>query len=666
MPDNSSGSRRPVDYQFNAKSRDAQRWAKRYAGKRITNLNTETKRAVRKVVTDSIRDGVPPRDAAKQIREMVGLNRPQGIALRRYVGGLSPSLTTAAKEKAGIRLKNKMIRRRAITIARTEVIDSLSAGVEKSWQQAQGKGLLGKNAKKEWVTTPVGACAVCRAMNGQIVPLAKNFESDLGPLARPTAHPNCRCGIAPVPGVGGMLTPTATPPTATPRMPLTADGLIIRGSDARRAILKHADAGTGLKHQQIRDAAEKQLHETDRALQKELNSVGVDGKLLNKTYKGDAEEIQAALWRAQSAGDNLEAARLEKLFRKREREYSERYRELKTKHSKLNAELRVKEKAVELAINTQSDDVLETFIYNKTKNGMLDTSTVLKLTKADHAELDRGIDAFRRLVDDGIYTTTVEGTPANTLAVGQPSKVHVEFIKNIVGSPDTKRSRAFAYSDRDRAYRVKLNYKTRTRLGRGTTVHELTHTAELADPSVLAEAIRWRDSLTTDDTLEWLGKLTGNKTYAFDELAYGDGAAFKDKYIGKVYTKGRDPSKVKGTNNANQFYTPRDGWQTSTEVSTMGMQAMYQDPVAFAREMPELFDFVYERIIRRKYTGATSRYALQVGRDFKLTNTPTSLTPSARKQIIYHYELQAISERRRSSGTSRPGTFAQRLFQFTE
>ena len=205
MPDNSSGSRKPVDFQFNAKSRDAQRWAKRYAGTRITNLNTETKLAVRKIVTDSIRDGVPPRDAAKQIREMVGLNRPQGIALRRYVAGLSPTLTTAAKEKAGIKLKNKMIRRRAIMIARTEVIDSLSGGVEKSWQQAQGKGLLGKNAKKEWVTTPVGACAVCRALNGQIVPLSKNFESDLGPLARPTAHPNCRCGIAPVPGVGGSL-----------------------------------------------------------------------------------------------------------------------------------------------------------------------------------------------------------------------------------------------------------------------------------------------------------------------------------------------------------------------------------------------------------------------------------------------------------------------------
>ena len=226
MPDNSTGSRkrkrgaskRRVGFGFNAKSREAQRWAKEFVGERITTINTETKLAVRKIVVDSIREGIPPRDAAKQIREMVGLNRPQGLALRRYVQNLSPSLSPAAKAKAGIKLKNKMIRRRAIVIARTEVIDSLSGGVEQAWVQAQQKGLLGSNAKKEWVTTPFGACAICRALNGQSVKITGMFSSEIGPLARPTAHPNCRCGIAPVPGVGGMMRPAGLPPTVTPSM----------------------------------------------------------------------------------------------------------------------------------------------------------------------------------------------------------------------------------------------------------------------------------------------------------------------------------------------------------------------------------------------------------------------------------------------------------------
>jgi len=90
VPDNSTGSerrrgasQRRAAFGFNAKSREAHRWAKKYAGERITKINAETKLAVRKMIADSIREGVPPRESAKLIRDAVGLNRPQGIALRR-------------------------------------------------------------------------------------------------------------------------------------------------------------------------------------------------------------------------------------------------------------------------------------------------------------------------------------------------------------------------------------------------------------------------------------------------------------------------------------------------------------------------------------------------------------------------------------------------------
>ena len=670
MPDNSTGSKRrrtasqrTAGFGFNAKSREAQRWAKAYAGDHITKINDETKINVRRMITESIRDGVPPRDSATLIREAVGLNRPQGIALRRYVRNLPPSLSTAAKAKAGIRLKKKMIRRRAITIARTEVIDSLSAGVEQSWAQAQGKGLLGKHAKKEWVTTPFGACNICKELNGSSVPLHDNFQSGLGPLARPTAHPNCRCGLAPVPGGGGALQPAALPPgvTQATSIPLTADGLIIRGADARRAILKYADSDEAVKQQKLVTAAEEQVKLKRRPLERELSRLDIDAKTLGAVYQADSNDIFAAISRAQRVSDDLEEARLVKVFRKREALYNKNFKEIRTKVNELNKELRALQKTLHDAIEIQADDVLETIIYNKTRNEMVETSTKVKLTKADKAELDRGIEAFRRLLDDGIYTTTVEGTPAKAVIVSQQTKAHVEFVKSLEGRRKTRGSRAWAHSDRDRAYRVKLDFKERSRRGRGTTVHELTHTVEFADPEILAEAIRWRDSLTTDDTLEWLGKLTGNPKYARRERAYGDGSAFKEKYIGKVYTESRDIATIEGKNYANQIYTTRDGWQTSTEVATMGMQAMYEDPVTFAREMPELFDFIFERVIRRKYTDATSKYALRVGNDFKLRNIPTDLTPEARKSIEVAYKFEAYLEGLPSTG--RPGEFAQRLFE---
>ena len=141
MPESSTDSpKSKVRFGFNAKSREAQAVAKRYAAEQVDRITKETKNALKRVISESIRDGIPPREAAKQIRESVGLNRPQALALKRYVRKLSPTLSTAAKEKAEIKLKNKMIRRRAITNARTEVIDSLTGGVELAWGQAQKQG----------------------------------------------------------------------------------------------------------------------------------------------------------------------------------------------------------------------------------------------------------------------------------------------------------------------------------------------------------------------------------------------------------------------------------------------------------------------------------------------------------------------------------------------
>ena len=208
MPESSTDSpKSKAGFGFNAKSREASALASGYAAEQVTRINKETRIALKRVISESIRDGIPPRDAAKQIREMVGLNRPQALALKRYVRKLSPTLSTAAKAKAGKKLKDKMIRRRAVTIARTEVIDSLTAGVEAAWGQAQDQGLLGKNAKKEWMATPGFACNICQALNGQQVLISKQFiSSTVGALDRPTAHPNCRCGIAPVPGASDLFT----------------------------------------------------------------------------------------------------------------------------------------------------------------------------------------------------------------------------------------------------------------------------------------------------------------------------------------------------------------------------------------------------------------------------------------------------------------------------
>mgnify|MGYP003147090854 CR=1 FL=1 len=280
MPSKSTNSPKKVNFGFDAKNKNAQVLAERFSAERVRQLNKETKIAVQLIVKQSIREGIPPREAAKLIRKSVGLNRPQALALKRYAGNLSPTLSAKAKATAEFKYQQKMIRRRAITIARTEVIDSLTAGMELSWGQAQQQGLLGANAQKEWMTTPFGACRICQALDGQAVPLNKLFTSStVGGLQRPTAHPNCRCGIAPVPGIGGGMVPAPVePPTGDMLKTVTVKK---KGKPPEKLLRPRWDSSQFTPAKGAEDARET----LDRFVEK---WVDVDGVKRNPAvYKGD-------------------------------------------------------------------------------------------------------------------------------------------------------------------------------------------------------------------------------------------------------------------------------------------------------------------------------------------------------------------------------------------
>jgi hypothetical protein len=200
VPKSSTTNAKPIAFSFDAKNREAQRIARDYTAVQITLIGNETKKAVRLIIAWSIREGIAPRDAAKLIKEAVGLNRPQMQTLIDYERRLPAEMPTAVKVKAYKKYEQKLVRRRAMMIARTEVMDALNTGAEVAWSQAQDQGFLGKQAGKEWVTTTVGACEVCNALDGTQVLLGKKFSTVRGEeISGPTAHPNCRCAVAAVP-----------------------------------------------------------------------------------------------------------------------------------------------------------------------------------------------------------------------------------------------------------------------------------------------------------------------------------------------------------------------------------------------------------------------------------------------------------------------------------
>ena len=187
-----------LGFAFNGKNEAAQKAAAKAAAKMVTRATGEQRAAVRQLIVASIRDGVAPHDAARQIRSVVGLNARQAASVKAYRAdlllrsGLPVSRVTQLVE----RFAAKKLAERAEGIARYEIMNALHRGAEEVWRQAVADGFVSETARKRWmVTHDDKLCPECEAMDGETVPILDDFSQDGPPL-----HPGgCRCVPVPIP-----------------------------------------------------------------------------------------------------------------------------------------------------------------------------------------------------------------------------------------------------------------------------------------------------------------------------------------------------------------------------------------------------------------------------------------------------------------------------------
>lgn len=182
---------------FSATNPLATKAAREQAAELVTNVTAQTRDAIRTVVARAFEDGIPPREAARLIKPLVGLTERQaGAVAGRYrdlvAGGLSRTAAQAqAKAYAG-RLRSQ----RALMIARTETIAASTKGQLAAWDEAVRNGQLSARARKVWITTADDRlCPRCAAMDGKTAPLDGKFSGGLTGVGGPPLHPNCRCAI---------------------------------------------------------------------------------------------------------------------------------------------------------------------------------------------------------------------------------------------------------------------------------------------------------------------------------------------------------------------------------------------------------------------------------------------------------------------------------------
>jgi SPP1 gp7 family putative phage head morphogenesis protein len=103
---------------------------------------------------------------------------------------------------------------------------------------------------------------------------------------------------------------------------------------------------------------------------------------------------------------------------------------------------------------------------------------------------------------------------------------------------------------------------------KNVVAHEIGHWLEDVDKDLNAKAIAFRRARTEGETQVQLRKLTGNKGYRANEYTMKD--RFRDPYAGKLYQMNKH-----------------------TEIISMGLQWMIEDPVSFASEDADYFDFIF-------------------------------------------------------------------------
>lgn len=190
-------------------------YARARAARLVVDIDGANRQGLRRLITDSVAQGRSPAQTARLVRQTVGLHtrwiravdnysRQQLAALMKQ--GLSPAAAQARADVLTKQYRDRLIRRRAEMIARTEIQTAQNMARQTSWDAGNKAGYVDGASMKVWraATSTLGGvppCDVCSQMNGQRVQWNAAFASG---HVMPPAHPHCRCTAVLVPPSRGL------------------------------------------------------------------------------------------------------------------------------------------------------------------------------------------------------------------------------------------------------------------------------------------------------------------------------------------------------------------------------------------------------------------------------------------------------------------------------
>lgn len=193
-----------ADFNFTPANPRATQWALTHSATLVRDVTEETRGAIRNLVGQMFARGIPPAEAAKIIQQHIGLTQRDSGALWRFQLALQDQFAAGKIDATTLttRVQNyraQLLANRATMIARTEAMTASNQGQMEAWKQAQAIGLLGDDAKRQWLVTPdERLCPICAPVPQRgPVGLQQPFTlGDNSQIMVPPAHPQCRCTIS--------------------------------------------------------------------------------------------------------------------------------------------------------------------------------------------------------------------------------------------------------------------------------------------------------------------------------------------------------------------------------------------------------------------------------------------------------------------------------------
>ncbi|WP_051533396.1 phage minor head protein [Anaerovibrio sp. RM50] len=260
---------------FDSTDKDVVKWLDEHTGALITNINEQTRQAVKTLLMYGYENAYSADEMAKVIRPVIGLTKEQAVANARYQKNvyetlleahtkMKPSVAAKKAEEAAMKYAGKQMRYRAEVIANTELAYAYNRGYHENMRQAMKAGLIG-NVNKVWSTSyDERTCVTCGALHGKVIGFDDSFENVLkkatgykGVDVVPPAHPQCRCTI--------MYEETVTPKAGV-NEPVTQELTL----DEERAVLRYIGSDAYFINEKLRKGIA--LTEDDKAFIRDLDS----------------------------------------------------------------------------------------------------------------------------------------------------------------------------------------------------------------------------------------------------------------------------------------------------------------------------------------------------------------------------------------------------------